>query len=205
MYCMAQSFGFAPFLLGGIDMNHLGTQTIETPRFILRRFALTDAEAMYLNWASDPEVTKFLSWPTHTSVEVSSAVLSDWVGHYEEENYYQWAIVPKDLGQPIGSIAAVHINDRVGKVEVGYCVGQAWWHQGVMTEALQAIITFFLEGVGVNRVEACHDPHNPNSGKVMAKCGMTFEGVQRQAGVNNQGICDTSWYAILAMDKGESL
>ena len=182
-------------------MNHLGTKPIETSRLILRRFTLEDAQAMYRNWASDPAVTKYLTWPTHTSEEVTHRVLSDWVGHYEEENYYQWAIVLKDLGQPIGSIAVGHMNDRVGKVEIGYCMGKNWWHQGIMTEALNAVIDFFFEEVGANRVEACHDPNNPNSGAVMKKCGMTYEGTHRQASRNNQGICDRSWYAILSSDR----
>lgn len=58
-------------------MKHQGTKTIETPRLILRRFTLEDAPAMYRNWASDPEVTKFLTWPTHASEEVSRLVLLD--------------------------------------------------------------------------------------------------------------------------------
>ena len=184
-------------------MNHLGTQIIETPRLVLRRFELADAEAMFCNWASDSEVTQFLSWPTHESREISSMVVSDWVSHYGEVNYYQWAIVPKNLGQPIGSIAAVRVDDRVGKVEIGYCIGKAWWNQGVMTEALNAVIRFFFDEVGANRVEACHDPRNPHSGAVMKKCGMTYEGTQRQAGINNQGICDMSWYGLLRCDKRE--
>lgn len=185
-------------------MNHLGTKYLETERLILRQFTLDDAHAMYRNWASDPQVTRYLTWPTHASVEISRMVLTDWVSHYHEDAYYQWAIVPKDLGEPIGSIAGVHLNDRVGKVEVGYCIGQKWWHQGMMSEVLGAVIRFLLEEVGANRVEACHDPNNPYSGSVMAKCGMQFEGVQRQAGINNQGLCDLSWYAILASDRKET-
>lgn len=181
-------------------MKHQGTKYMETARLILRPFTMDDADAMFHNWASDPEVTKFMTWPAHTSVEVSRMVLSDWTSHYAEENYYQWAIVPKELGQPIGSIAAVHMNDRLGKVEIGYCIGRAWWHQGIMTEAVKAVIGYFLMEVGANRVEATHDPNNPNSGKVMAKCGMQFEGIQRQAGSNNQGLCDLSWYAVLASE-----
>ena len=182
-------------------MKHLGTQIIETSRLILRPFRLEDAQAMYENWASDPEVTKYMTWPTHFGVEISSMVLSDWTSHYAEENYYQWAIVLKELGQPIGSISVVRFHDRIGKAEVGYCVGKAWWHRGIMTEALGAVIRFLLHKVGFNRVEACHDPNNPSSGKVMAKCGMRFEGTQRQASFNNQGLCDLSWYGILASDR----
>jgi ribosomal-protein-alanine N-acetyltransferase len=185
-------------------MKHLGTQIIETSRLILRPFTLEDAQAMYENWASDPEVTKYMTWPTHFGVEISSMVLSDWTSHYAEENYYQWAIVLKELGQPIGSISVVRFHDRIGKAEVGYCVGKRWWHRGIMTEALGAVIRFLLHEVGFNRVEACHDPNNPNSGKVMAKCGMRFEGTQRQASFNNQGLCDLSWYGILASDRKET-
>ena len=49
-------------------MKHCGTQTIETKRILLRRFSEDDAEAMYQNWASDPDVTQFLTWPPHTSI-----------------------------------------------------------------------------------------------------------------------------------------
>jgi ribosomal-protein-alanine N-acetyltransferase len=57
-------------------LNHKGTITLETERLILRRFAMTDAEAMYANWCADPDVTKYLMWPTHGSIDESRKVLS---------------------------------------------------------------------------------------------------------------------------------
>lgn len=182
-------------------MTHSGTRTIESPRLILRRFAAEDDRAMFENWASDKEVTKFLTWPAHGSVEVSKWVLGDWISHYGEENYYQWAIVPKMLGQPIGSIAGVRLEEATGVVEIGYCIGKNWWHQGYTSEALAAVIGFFFDEVDANRVEARHDVNNPNSGGVMRKCGMQFEGVQWKAGRNNQGICDVCVYSILREDR----
>lgn len=176
-------------------MNHLGTKILKTPRLTLRPFTMEDAKKMYHNWASDPEVTKFLTWPTHGSVEITRLVLADWVSHYGEENYYQWAIVAED--QPIGSISAVRQNETLNEVEIGYCIGKTWWQRGYTSEALAELIRFFFEEVGVNRVTARHDPNNPGSGAVMRKCGMVYEGTQRQADRNNQGICDVSWYAIL--------
>ena len=182
-------------------MKHAGTKTIETGRLVLRPFRIEDAQPMYENWASDPEVTKFLMWPAHPSVEVSREVLKSWICQYSDEKYYQWAIVLKENGDiPIGSIAVVHQNEEIGMVHIGYCIGRRWWHQGVTSEALRALITFFMEEVGVNRVESRHDSNNPNSGKVMEKCGMRLEGVLRQAGWNNQGICDSCMHGILASD-----
>lgn len=179
-------------------MQHLGTKPLETERLILRPFTLKDAPAMFRNWANDPEVTRYLTWPTHTGVDVSESILSDWVTHYHEPDYYQWAIVPKEVGEPIGGISVVQRNDSVASVHIGYCIGRRWWHQGITGEALAEVLRFFFEEVGVNRVDSRHDPRNPNSGRVMAHCGMTREGTLRQADRNNQGICDYTEYGILA-------
>lgn len=178
-------------------MNHLGTLTLETPRLILRPFILEDAPAMYRHWANDPEVTKYLTWPTHPSVQVSEAVLQSWVSCYVNPDYYQWAIVLKDNGEPIGSMAVVKQDDKVGKAEIGYCIGRSWWRQGITAEALSAVIRFLMDEVGMQRIEARHDPRNPASGAVMRKCGMTFEGTLRRSDWNNQGLCDASYYAII--------
>lgn len=125
-------------------MKHCGTQRLETNRLILRRYANEDAAAMYKNWASDKEVTKFLMWPAHPNQEVSQSVIEDWVNQYSHENYYHWAIVLKENGD---------------------------------------------------------EPRNPNSGKVMKKCGMKYEGTLRSADWNNQGICDACYYALLKLER----
>ena len=178
-------------------MKHLGTKTLETERLILRKFLQEDAQAMYDNWASDPEVTKYLTWPTHSSVEISAMVAKDWVENSVKADYYQWAIVPKDFGQPIGSISVVDIHEKAEAVEVGYCIGKAWWGKGIVTEAFGSVIRFLFEEVGVQRVGARHDTNNPASGKVMSKCGLRYEGTLRKSDWNNQGICDAAYYGIL--------
>ena len=180
-------------------VTHQGTQVLTTARLTLRPFTMDDAPAMFTNWACDPEVTKFLTWPTHTSVEVSEAVLADWVPRYTEPDYYQWAIVYE--GQPIGSMAVVEHDDRVGKAHIGYCIGQNWWHRGIVSEALKAVMDFLFNEVGYDRIEARHDPRNPHSGGVMKKCGMKYEGTLRQSDWNNQGVCDACWYALLKSER----
>lgn len=178
-------------------MEHKGTRIIETERLILRPFVPKDAEAMFCNWASDPRVTKFLTWPVHESVEVTRKVLETWVEKNDDPKNYQWAIELKEIHEPVGSISAVKIDDRKQYAAIGYCIGYAWWGRGITAEALRAVIAFFFEEVGMNCIGACHDPHNPNSGIVMRKAGMTYEGTWRAGGVNNQGICDESWHSIL--------
>lgn len=179
-------------------LTHKGTATLESERLILRKPRVEDAEAMYRNWASDPEVTKYLTWPTHASAELTAKLLEGWAKEAEKETYYQWMIVPKDgKDEPIGSFLANLKDERVGCFHLGYCIGKAWWHQGLMTEAVRTVMEFLFCQVGANKVEARHDPNNPHSGDVMRKCGMTYEGTLRQCDWNNQGICDTSYYGIL--------
>lgn len=182
-------------------MKHLGTRTITTERLILRRFTLEDAQAMYHNWASDPDVTRYLTWPAHGSVEITQMVLCDWIADYEKDDFYQWAIELRELGQPIGTISVVSHNDKAQLVHIGYALGRRWWRRGIMSEALQAVMDYLFDEVGVNRIESRHDPRNPNSGKVMRKCGMQYEGTLCQSDWNNQGICDASWYALLAEER----
>ena len=181
-------------------LNHKGTQTIETKRLILRKARLEDAKLMFQNWASDTEVTKFLTWPAHSNLEITERVLVSWIESYLKDDYYQWMIVLKETGEPIGSIMASTMG-RAQSAHIGYCIGKAWWHQGIMSETLKAVMDFLFDEVGYHRIEAMHDPNNPHSGEVMKKCGMKYEGTLRQADRNNQGICDTCYYALLADER----
>lgn len=183
-------------------MNHLGTQTIETNRLILRKYKDEDAEYLYKNWASDDEVTKYLMWQTHKDVSVSKEWIEFLKSNYDRKDFYEWTIVLKDIDQPIGSISVVDMKENINAVHIGYCIGRKWWHQGITSEALSALIDFFFDKVGVDRIESRHDPRNVNSGRVMQKCGMKYEGTMRNADINNQGICDCAYYAILKSDRG---
>lgn len=184
-------------------MNHCGTQTIETERLILRRIKESDAEAVFKNWASDPQVTKFLTWPTHTSVDVTRYVIGTWLPLYEQDNYYHWAITLKENGdEPIGTIHGL-VNDDIELITMGYCLSRVRWHQGIMSEAAQAVIDFFFDKVNANCICSYHDPQNPHSGMVMKHCGMKYEGTRRSADKNNTGICDASWYSILRTEHSE--
>jgi len=100
----------------------------------------------------------------------------------------------------IGRVFGMHPDDKIRQVELAYELGSKWWNQGIMTEAASAIIVFFFEEVGLNRIFAYHADQNPASGEVMKKCGMVYEGTQRQACVCNNGIYDKVMYAMIAED-----
>lgn len=178
-------------------MENRGTKRLETARLILRRFVMEDAEGMYRNWASDPEVTKFLTWPTHADVNVTRALLQDWIKRYEDNATYNWVMELKDTHEVIGNISVVKLREDISAADMGYCMGSAWWGKELMPEALRAVINYLFSEVGMNRIAACHDVNNPKSGRVMDKAGMKVEGIWRAAGKNNLGVCDEVWHSIL--------
>ena len=181
-------------------MEHKGTVFLETERLILRPFEMEDTEAAFRNWMGDEKVTEFLRWPTHRTAEDSRCVLKQWTENYADPAFYQWAIVPKALGEPIGSISVVEQEERTEKLHIGYCIGSRWWRQGYTSEAFAAVIDFLFREVKAKRIESQHDPNNPNSGKVMQKCGLQYEGTLRKADWSNRGIVDACLYALLAED-----
>lgn len=153
---------------------------------------------MYNNWASDPEVTKYLTWPVHPSAEISREIINLWVPQYSNPENYQWAVEWKDNHEVIGSVSFVHVDSVNENCEIGYCIGRDYWGKGIVTEAAAALIRFALKEVGFARVTGRHDVNNPASGRVMEKCNMTYEGTLRKIIKNSNGdLADCKYYSIL--------
>lgn len=181
-------------------MTHIGTISLETDRLLLRRYRLSDAEDALRNWCASEKVTRFMTWPPYKTIDDLKGYIQYCIGEYEKPDTYYWVIESKERGQVIGSISVIWINEDVASCEVGYCLGDKFWGKGIMPEALSEVIRFLFEEVGMNRIQATHDVNNPNSGKVMEKCDMKYEGTMRQASRNNQGVCDSVMRAILRSD-----
>ena len=164
-------------------MDHPGTQTIRTGRLVLRRFTLDDAEVMFGNWASDPEVTRWLRWAAHRSWVETAEYLNEVVKQYSRPDFYDWAIEVRASGVVIGSISLAPAEagivwpaafTRLGEPwEAGYCIGRKWWSNGYATEALCAVRDFWL-GAGGQWLSACHANDNVASGAVLEKAGFLY-------------------------------
>ncbi|MCR5608849.1 MAG: GNAT family N-acetyltransferase [Lachnospiraceae bacterium] len=178
-------------------MNHIGTIQLETERLILRRFTLDDADSVFNNWASDDEVTRYLTWLTHQSVDDSRMYMEYCVQGYNNLAFYEWGIELKETQELIGNISVVKIIDDIESLELGWVLGRKYWGYGYIAEAAKKIVDFLFNQVGANRIYARHDVSNSNSGRVMQKAGMTYEGTLRQSARNKHGIVDMAYYSIL--------
>jgi ribosomal-protein-alanine N-acetyltransferase len=180
-------------------MQHQGTIKLSTSRLLLRPLQLADADRMFLGWATDMEVVKYLSWKPHLSVDETKRIISYWMSNYPDPKFYIWGIQVKQ-GPLIGTISIHSIHDGFERGEVGYALAKPYWNQGYATEALQAIVDYAFGTVAFNRLEAHHSIYNPASGAVLIKAGFQHEGVLRQFYRSNDGFQDSSIYAILKKD-----
>lgn len=159
-------------------MNEIGTRPIITPRLRLRAVTLADAAAIFNNWAQDRDVTRYLDWKPHADINVTRKIVADWLLELERGDYFHWCMELVDSGMLVGSIGMVGLDKAHGLVEVGYCLAKDCWGQGLMSEALSAVIDYFFAQVDLKEVEACHHPENSASGRVMQKSGMLLKGIR---------------------------
>ncbi|PLS26436.1 GNAT family N-acetyltransferase [Bifidobacterium parmae] len=180
---------------------------IETGRLTLRSWRIDDAAeaASLFRYASDPEIGLRCGWPPHTSIEGS---MDDIRNILAVEN--NWAITIKDgeettgsevdADAPVGSIALKPVSHyttdvvtgkpelevRYGRylgsnaLELGYWIGRPFWGRGYMPEALRAVLEYAFGTLRVDAVWGGHYARNPQSGRVMAKCGLRVVGESKQ-------------------------
>lgn len=180
-------------------MNHTGTITLYTERLILRRFTENDAPVMFENWAADEKVTQYLPWKEYKSLSETQDYLREVTARYASPDFYEWCIVLKETGEPVGSCGAVQVNDDLRAVGLGCCLSRKVWGLGLAPEATQAMLRHFFETVGAERISAAHHEPNLKSGRVMQKCGMTYEGTLRKNAKDKNGdLVNTCVYSVLA-------
>ncbi len=169
---------------------------LSTERLILRPVRYSDAASMF-EYSQDEEVSRYVLWDPHRSVLDSYESIRDLRRQYRHGWPSSYAIALKDSDKLIGTIGFMWLNTENKSAEIGYSLSKAYWNQGFMTEALKTMIRFAFEKLHLHRIEAQHDLRNPASGKVMAKAGMTKEGVLRDRIFNKGRYCSVAVYAII--------
>ena len=171
----------------------------ETERLIIRQWEDKDYKDLY-EYVSDEKVTRFLSFPTYTSIETAKERIS-YIKKLYDENCIEvdYCIEHKDTKKVIGSIGIVKYKEKnEGEVEIGYILNPKFEGNGYMTEALIGMFKYVKSKNLAKRIVLRHDVDNFKSGNVMKRAGMTFEGVLRKSGENNlHSRYDIALYSIL--------
>ncbi|MBQ9383587.1 MAG: GNAT family N-acetyltransferase [Ruminiclostridium sp.] len=143
----------------------------ETARLKLRRVGEDDIGAIFEGWANDPEVTKYLTWHPHKSIEDTRMVMDYWLSEYNKESCFRWGIELKENGTLIGMIDVVGYEG--GVPVIGYCSARKYWNRGYMTEALRAVANELFEN-GFSEIKAEAVEENGASNRVIQKAGFEY-------------------------------
>lgn len=176
-----------------------GNPALETERLILRKLEIADAKDVF-EYARNPEVTKYMTWETHKSIEDAEGFINWTLERYKKDEAGEWGIELKETGRIIGAMGFVQLDLQNSCGVLGYALSKDYWGKGIMTEAVRRLIRFCFEEMKLNRIEAIHASENEASGRVMQKAGMSFEGLLRQKMYAKGRFWDVKQYAILKED-----
>jgi ribosomal-protein-alanine N-acetyltransferase len=170
---------------------------LETPRLILREFKATDWKAVH-EYASDPDVVKFMEWGPNTIEETQSFIdLSIDKQRDNPRRAFEFAVVLKSDGSLIGAAGMRLSPGTVEVADIGYCYNKKYWRQGFSSEACARLLRMGFVDLKLRRVWATCDAENDGSAAVLRKCGMLQEGHFRQERCIKGRWRDTLLFAIL--------
>jgi ribosomal-protein-alanine N-acetyltransferase len=173
--------------------------TIDLGDFILREQTLEDA-ADFLEYYSDPEVSKYIVSFIPNTVEEARSEIRYWINVFGYNDGLYFAIARKSDNKMIGSVGVSGVNRSHNRIEASYDLAKEYWGQGIMTKALKAVLKYAFEELKFNRIEAFAMPDNIGSQKVLEKCGFAFEGILRQHRFHNGKYVDIGIYSVLYQD-----
>lgn len=181
---------------GGSTNLFANLPELETERLLLRRMRLDDAEDVFA-YASDPEVTRYVMFENHRSIEDSRTFLLFATEGYERGDFCGWGLVLKASGAFVGTCGMEAGAAEHARAELGYVLSREHWGRGLMPEAVRSMIRYGFGRLGLNRVEARCIAENTASARVMEKVGMTYEGTLREQEYVKGAYRDMKLYSVL--------
>jgi ribosomal-protein-alanine N-acetyltransferase len=157
-----------------IDAAFTHFPSLTTNRLQLRRIQPNDAEVLFAIFA-DEEAMQFYGHEPHRSLDETRVSIEQTQARYSRHEAIRWGITLKGEDQVIGSCSFHHFDIGFHRSETGYELNRAFWGQGIMTEAMSAILTYGFAELGLHRVEAIIDSANERSKSLLLKLGFTYE------------------------------
>jgi len=170
---------------------------LETDRLILREMTLDDVE-FYFHHFNNEKVIEGSCFPGPKSLEAAKEELERYcIKPFKENRGIRWGIIRKGRKELIGTCGYYDWNKTARRAEIGYDLDPAYWGQGIMTEALRAVLKHGFEKMELNRIQAIIDSKNTRSMKLVHRLDFKKEGVLRQNSYFNGQFLDDVCFSLL--------
>ncbi len=170
--------------------------TLQTQRLILREMTSDDALAVF-QIRSDYQVTRYNTGSPYTTIEQARRLIESIRDGYKHEDELRWGITLKGAGRVIGMVGFNYWHRQDRRASVGYDLARAYWGQGIMSEALRAVIEFGFTRMDLNRIEADCTVENEASARLLLRLGFQAEGLQREQYYEEGRFWDLRLFALL--------
>lgn len=170
--------------------------TLETSRLILRPLKLSDAESIF-DYAKNPTISKYTLWEAHKTVDESLGYIKDYAfNYYSKGSPEPLGIVLKECPEKvIGTVGCFWVSQNNRCMELAYALSEKHWGQGIMVEAATAMMDYCFKEFKLKRIQAHYKSENTQSGRVMEKIGMLYEGNLKSAKFHRDRFWDMIVYA----------
>ena len=160
--------------MGSSSLPQNEKEMIETARLILRPWQESEADSLF-KYAGDPDIGPTAGWPQHTSAQHSLEIIRTVFSAPET-----YAVVLKETGEPVGSCGIMSTDGlhsatmKPGEAEVGYWIGKPYWGQGLIPEAVNALLQRCFNELALDAVWCGYYDGNIKSKRVCEKCGFKY-------------------------------
>ncbi len=172
---------------------------LTTARLVLREVADRDVDAVF-EMESDPVAMRYWSKPPMRDRSEAVASVERAKGFFPAGDALRWSLCETATDRMIGHASLFHFDGQSGRADIGYGLDRRWWRQGLMHEALTAIVGYAFGPLGLRRLEADADPRNEPSCRALERLGFVREGLLRERWVVADEISDTAFYGLLARE-----
>jgi ribosomal-protein-alanine N-acetyltransferase len=172
--------------------------TLQTERLTLRAFEARDAEDSF-RIMSDERVVRYFGSPAMRSLDEAESRITRIAQAFADHEGIRWAITLRGEGRFIGSCGFWRLIKEHYRAEVGYELAPEYWGQGIMPEALQAVVDFGFAAMRLHSVEAQIEPANTGSRRVLEKVGFVQEGYFRENYYDSEAkrFTDTAVFSLV--------
>ena len=173
---------------------------IETARLKLRKPLQKDANIL-LKVTQDEAVMKYYGMPAFKSKAQAMGEINWFTKIFVHAEGIRWVITAQGVGQYIGDIGFHNYVSAHSRAEIGFKLAQAYWHQGIMAEALEQVLEYGFAVMRLNRIEALVDPENAACLSLLRKAGFAEEGLLREYEHEAKGYVDLVMLSLLKRDR----
>jgi [ribosomal protein S5]-alanine N-acetyltransferase len=180
-----------------LNFNFNPFPVIETERLILRQITNDDVKEVF-ELRSNPETMKYIPRPLVKTIEDALEHIAMIEEKIVTNVGINWGITLKDQPKVLGIIGYYRMQPENYRAEIGYMLLPEYHNKGIISEAVNRLITYGFDDLNLHSIEAVIDPENFASEKVLLKCGFVKEAHLKESEFYEGKFLDKVIYSLLS-------